>query len=73
MLEDPALAPVTTATADRAGGVQIESGRAELVLLIGADFVTRITDYDDKRSAPLFADAAGAVVLGRGGGELGDV
>jgi len=35
------------------GSSQIESGRAELVLLIGADFVTRITDYDDKRSAPL--------------------
>jgi 3-oxoacyl-[acyl-carrier-protein] synthase III len=55
------------------GAAQIESGRAELVLLIGADFVTRITDYDDKRSAPLFADAAGAVVLGRGGGELGAI
>jgi 3-oxoacyl-[acyl-carrier-protein] synthase-3 len=41
--------------------------------LIGADFVTRITDYDDKRSAPLFADAAGAVVLGHGGGELGAI
>jgi 3-oxoacyl-[acyl-carrier-protein] synthase III len=53
------------------GSSQIESRRAELVLLIGADFVTRITDYDDKRSAPLFADAAGAVVLGHGGGELG--
>jgi 3-oxoacyl-[acyl-carrier-protein] synthase-3 len=53
------------------GSGQIESGRAELILLIGADFVTRITDYDDKRSAPLFADAAGAVVLGRGGGERG--
>jgi 3-oxoacyl-[acyl-carrier-protein] synthase III len=46
------------------GAAQIESGRAELVLLIGADFVTRITDFEDKRSAPLFADAAGAVVLG---------
>jgi 3-oxoacyl-[acyl-carrier-protein] synthase-3 len=55
------------------GSGQIESGRAELILLIGADFVTRITDYDDKRSAPLFADAAGAVVLGRGGGELGAI
>jgi 3-oxoacyl-[acyl-carrier-protein] synthase-3 len=55
------------------GSSQIESGRAELILLIGADFVTRITDYDDKRSAPLFADAAGAVVLGRGGGELGAI
>ena len=25
---------------------------------------TRLVDYNDKRSAPLFADAAGAVVLG---------
>ena len=43
---------------------QIESGRADYVLLVGADFITRITNFDDKRSAPLFADAAGAVVLG---------
>ena len=55
------------------GSSQIEAGRAELVLLIGADFVTRITDYDDKGSAPLFADAAGAVVLGPGGGGLGEI
>ena len=34
------------------------------MLVVGADFVTRLVDYDDKRSAPLFADAAGAVVLG---------
>jgi 3-oxoacyl-[acyl-carrier-protein] synthase-3 len=46
------------------GAGQIESRRAELVLLVGADFITRITDYEDPRSAPLFADAAGAVVLG---------
>jgi 3-oxoacyl-[acyl-carrier-protein] synthase-3 len=52
---------------------QIECGRAERVLLIGADFITRITDYDDKRSAPLFADAAGAFVLGPGGGEHGTI
>jgi 3-oxoacyl-[acyl-carrier-protein] synthase III len=49
------------------GAAQIESARAELVLLIGADFITRITDYDDRRTAPLFADAAGAVVLGSAG------
>jgi 3-oxoacyl-[acyl-carrier-protein] synthase-3 len=42
---------------------QIESGRAQRVLLVGADFITRITDYDDQRTAPLFGDAAGAVVL----------
>jgi 3-oxoacyl-[acyl-carrier-protein] synthase III len=51
------------------GAAQIESGRAERVLLIGADFITRITDYEDKRSAPLFADAAGAVVLGAASGD----
>ncbi len=46
------------------GAAQIESGRAERVLLVGADFITRITNYDDRFTAPLFADAAGAVVLG---------
>ena len=55
------------------GTAQSECGRAEHVLLIGADFITRITDYDDRRTAPLFADAAGAVVLGPGGGERGTV
>jgi 3-oxoacyl-[acyl-carrier-protein] synthase-3 len=49
------------------GAAQIESGRIETALLIGADFITRITDYEDRRSAPLFADGAGAVVLGHGG------
>ncbi len=46
------------------GAAQIESGRAERVLLIGADFTTRIVDWDDKRTAPLFGDGAGAAVLG---------
>jgi 3-oxoacyl-[acyl-carrier-protein] synthase-3 len=58
------------------GAAQIESARAERVLLVGADFVTRITDYTDKRTAPLFADAAGAVVLGKaqeGGGMIGPI
>jgi 3-oxoacyl-[acyl-carrier-protein] synthase III len=53
------------------GTAQIESGRARYVLVIGADFVTRFVDYTDKRSAPLFADAAGAVVLGPGDAERG--
>ena len=43
---------------------QIESGRAERVLLIGADFITRITNYEDRKTAPLFGDAAGAAVIG---------
>ncbi len=48
------------------GTAQIECGRAEHVLVVGADFITRITDYEDRKTAPLFADAAGAVVLGPG-------
>jgi 3-oxoacyl-[acyl-carrier-protein] synthase III len=54
---------------------QIESGRCELILLVGADFITRITNYEDKRTAPLFADAAGAVVLGpaKGIGLIGPI
>jgi 3-oxoacyl-[acyl-carrier-protein] synthase-3 len=55
------------------GAAQIESGRAERVLLIGADFTTRIVDWDDKRTAPLFGDGAGAAVLGPAGGELGAI
>jgi 3-oxoacyl-[acyl-carrier-protein] synthase III len=55
------------------GAAQIESGRARRVLLIGADFVTRLIDWEDKRSAPLFGDAAGAVVLGPPAGEHGAI
>jgi 3-oxoacyl-[acyl-carrier-protein] synthase-3 len=46
---------------------QIESGRAERVLLIGADRLSAITDPDDPATAPLFADGAGAVVIEAGG------
>jgi 3-oxoacyl-[acyl-carrier-protein] synthase-3 len=53
------------------GAAQIESGRAERVLLIGADFITRITDYEDRKTAPLFGDAAGAVVLGPADADTG--
>jgi 3-oxoacyl-[acyl-carrier-protein] synthase-3 len=53
------------------GAAQIESGRADRVLLIGADFITRITDYEDRKTAPLFGDAAGAVVLGPSDGGNG--
>ncbi len=55
------------------GAAQIESGRARYVLLVGADFITRITDYEDPRSAPLFADAAGAAVLAPGDGGNGEI
>ncbi len=36
---------------------------AEKVLVIGTDTLSRITDPDDRGTAPLFADGAGAVVL----------
>jgi 3-oxoacyl-[acyl-carrier-protein] synthase-3 len=45
------------------GGGQIESGRAESVLVIGADLLSRLTDRDDRSTAGLFGDGAGAVVL----------
>ncbi|MBV9811034.1 MAG: beta-ketoacyl-ACP synthase 3 [Solirubrobacterales bacterium] len=55
------------------GAAQIETGRAERILLIGADFTTRIVDWEDKRTAPLFGDGAGAVVLGPAAGEVGSI
>ena len=59
-------------TAMSAGTSLIESGRAETVLVIGADALSRFTDFDDKRSAALFGDGAGAIVLGaQDGGGIG--
>ena len=57
-------------TALSVGASMIESGRAETVLVIGADALSRFTDFDDKRTAALFGDGAGAIVLGNqdGGG-----
>jgi 3-oxoacyl-[acyl-carrier-protein] synthase-3 len=43
---------------------QVESGRAEHVLVIGADILSRLTDHGDRATAALFADGAGAVVAG---------
>ena len=45
------------------GTGQIEAGRAQCVLVIGADFMSRILDPDDRTTAAVFADGAGAVVL----------
>ncbi|MGE0066765.1 MAG: beta-ketoacyl-ACP synthase 3 [Solirubrobacterales bacterium] len=53
---------------------QIESGRADLVLLVGADMMTRLTDPDDRGTAAVFADGAGAVLLrGAAEGRIGRV
>jgi 3-oxoacyl-[acyl-carrier-protein] synthase-3 len=45
------------------GTGQIEAGRAGAVLVIGADLLSRITDPDDRSTAALLADGAGAAVL----------
>ncbi len=56
------------------GAALIESGRAGTVLLIGADILTRYTDPDDRQTAALFGDGAGAAVLVPGGaGGIGPV
>ncbi len=47
---------------------QIESNRAQTALVIGADLLSRVTDHDDRKTSGLFADGAGAAVLGAGGG-----
>jgi 3-oxoacyl-[acyl-carrier-protein] synthase-3 len=43
---------------------QVEIGRADRVLLIGAEILTRLTDYTDRKTAALWGDGAGAVVIG---------
>jgi 3-oxoacyl-[acyl-carrier-protein] synthase-3 len=59
-------------TALSVGTSMIEAGRAETVLVIGADVLSRFTDFDDKRTAALFGDGAGAIVLGnQDGGGIG--
>ena len=49
------------------GAALIESGRAEHVLLIGADAVSRNVDFTDRGPAALFGDGAGAALLTVGG------
>ena len=42
----------------------VESGLAKHVLVCGADTLSRITNYEDRRTCVLFGDGAGAVVVG---------
>lgn len=53
------------------GGNFIESGRAEKVLVIGADKMSSIVDYTDRSTCILFGDGAGAVLLEASGDETG--
>lgn len=41
----------------------IQAGKAENVLLIGAEFLTRYVDYTDRSTCVLFGDGAGAAVV----------
>ncbi len=49
----------------------IESGRARHVVVCGAEALSRITDHEDRATAVLFGDGAGAVLVGPGNGRLG--
>jgi 3-oxoacyl-[acyl-carrier-protein] synthase-3 len=44
----------------------IEAGRFRNALVVGADTLARFTDPHDRRTAPIFGDGAGALVLGAG-------
>jgi 3-oxoacyl-[acyl-carrier-protein] synthase-3 len=52
---------------------QVESGRCENVLVIGADVLSRWTDPTDRGTAALFADGAGAVLVGAANGGPGRI
>jgi 3-oxoacyl-[acyl-carrier-protein] synthase-3 len=56
------------------GAAQIEAGRARAVVVIGAEVLSRLIDYGDRRTAGLFGDGAGAAVLTPGGpGTIGEI
>jgi len=41
----------------------VQAGKARNVLLVGAEFLTRYTDYTDRATCVLFGDGAGATLL----------
>lgn len=53
------------------GHQAIVSGDHELVLVIGADTLTRALDWEDRSTCVLFGDGAGAVLLCASGGPAG--
>jgi 3-oxoacyl-[acyl-carrier-protein] synthase III len=61
-------------TALSVGAGLVEAGRSEVALVIGAETLSRVTNPEDKRTAALFGDAAGAVVLSaEGEGSIGPI
>ena len=47
----------------QAGASIIDAGRADCVVVVGADFMSRVVDPADRGTSAVFADGAGAVVL----------
>ena len=52
---------------------QVEAGRCDNVLVIGADVLSRFTDRSDRGTAALFADGAGAALVGPANGDRGRI
>jgi 3-oxoacyl-[acyl-carrier-protein] synthase III len=55
---------------------QVEGSRAENVLVIGADVLSRFVDRADRGTSAIFADGAGAAVVSPAngaGGQIGDI
>ena len=50
---------------------RIEAGRSKKALVIGAEILTRIIDWEDRNTCVLFGDAAGAVVVEAQEGDSG--
>jgi 3-oxoacyl-[acyl-carrier-protein] synthase-3 len=49
----------------------IRAGKAKTALVIGADTYSKILNFEDKTTCPLFGDGAAAVILRAGEGETG--
>jgi len=47
----------------------IRAGQGETILVIGAEKLSSITDYDDRSTAILFGDGAGAAIVRRAAGD----
>ena len=50
---------------------QIESGHVRRALVIGAEILTRLVDWEDRNTCVLFGDGAGAVIIEAQEGESG--
>jgi 3-oxoacyl-[acyl-carrier-protein] synthase III len=53
---------------------QVEAGSARAALVVGAEIISRVIDYGDRRTAGLFGDGAGAAVIAPGAaGSIGQI